>query len=364
MNTLNAWHVKTPDGKVQGPFSDQEIVKMAKAGAISRADQMRHPERTKGAWVNAIGIPALAKLLPPQLGGVFPATATPTIDKSAKNARNFPSLASDLPEWTEASGPLPGSSTGTVDYWAQVSQEFAASKGAPTRESVSSKSAVANDLEKAAASLLKDEEDEKKLRARQKGNNFFKIFAGFALSIGALSILGVFYWFLSENSKYVKESIVPNVEAMVDKEVKKLQLQQSNGTTIPNGEQGTANWNRLVAKAQRNAKKKVERWDNERSRTGPIPFTCVVRGDIRKTNSLTNPYEGELVITDEKKYIEIGQTVLSVYTYKFAMQGDSWVPITGVMERTETKGGYRQPPKKETFGPTDFEFHLNDFLID
>lgn len=233
MNTLNSWHVKTPNGNVQGPFSDQQILKMARTGAISRADRLQHPERTKGEWVTAIGIPALGKLLPPQGGSVLPTKSTSNTDKSSKNATTSSTLDSYLPDWTQASVPVPGSVTGTVDYWAQVSQEFAASKASPNQKSVSSKSSVSSQLEKAHASVLKDEEDAKKLVAWQKGNTFYKVFAGFALSIGVLSIIGVFYWFLSENSKYVKESIVPNIEAMADRASKSHNENLNAGETLP-----------------------------------------------------------------------------------------------------------------------------------
>lgn len=148
MNTDKTWQVKSPNGEVQGPFTDAQILQLLKNGSVSALHELRNATRTKGAWVSATKIPGVAKILEGRAGNNLPRTdppnppsdfpsvglgGSPSVDLASLN------LPSDIPNWT-ASAPAPSHGMpATTDYWVSAAQSLAGNSNASNARAESTK---------------------------------------------------------------------------------------------------------------------------------------------------------------------------------------------------------------------------------
>jgi hypothetical protein len=126
-------------------------------------------------------------------------------------------------------------------------------------------------------------------------------------------------------------------------------------------EQAIASWNRFIQRVQKNAKLAVADYDRQNP-SDRGSYTVGVRGDLRKSDSLTNPLEGELVIQEATAYKAIFTKRSYTYTFKFVPQGDSWVPVSGVSEMSEFKQNKNSDPVKKTLPEAGVQNVLKKFL--
>lgn len=137
MNTDNTWFVRSLGGKVLGPFTDSQILKMSKDGVITSSHELRNATRTKGAWVKATQISGISQFLekkssnaPPNTDSTNSQELGPNSEGSGLSTIDFASLnlPSDIPAWTTAPPSSPTGTPGTSDYWMSTSPSLAASE--------------------------------------------------------------------------------------------------------------------------------------------------------------------------------------------------------------------------------------------
>lgn len=60
---LRGWHMRNMDGVEYGPFTDAEVLAYASESRITRDSKLKHLKHTKGEWISAVEIPAIASRL-------------------------------------------------------------------------------------------------------------------------------------------------------------------------------------------------------------------------------------------------------------------------------------------------------------
>lgn len=111
-----SWYIQKSTRKIEGPFLDNQILKLAKEGKISRSFKLKHAQRTDGKWVFATEVPGVGKLVLQNANGM--GELPPEFEEE--------SLGDGLPSWTAASQVPQAAIPGASDYWNQVTHGLAA----------------------------------------------------------------------------------------------------------------------------------------------------------------------------------------------------------------------------------------------
>ncbi len=120
----------------------------------------------------------------------------------------------------------------------------------------------------------------------------------------------------------------------------------SASSAAPKGDEAAlADWQALVAKARSYENRKL----SEREKTNLwTPGTTVdVRGDLRRTDSLTSPYHGEMVI-----FYDVPSGFSYKWTYSFTRDGGQWQAVSGIQEKTDKARGTSAKVTKTELAPS------------
>jgi hypothetical protein len=129
MDSKSLWYMQSKAGTAEGPYSDQQILKMAMEGSLSRTAKVRHTQRTKNEWILATAVPGLGSIVlnntspvaevSPQKGPSSNPTPAPAPQRSKPSETS--GLGSGVPRWSAANPILSRNDSLSHDYWDSMS---------------------------------------------------------------------------------------------------------------------------------------------------------------------------------------------------------------------------------------------------
>ncbi len=122
-----SWHIKTQAGKIEGPFSDNQILQWAREGKLSLAVKLKHPDRTGGEWLLARDVVALKAIISQSTGS---RTSPPTIDLPDDPS----ALGENLPNWRPPESTPSTNTPEGSNYWNNVSKSLATPSKKPEKK--------------------------------------------------------------------------------------------------------------------------------------------------------------------------------------------------------------------------------------
>ncbi|MFN6164545.1 MAG: hypothetical protein ACK6DC_13580 [Planctomycetota bacterium] len=129
MDSKSLWYMQSKAGTAEGPYSDQQILKMAMEGSLSRTAKVRHTQRTKNEWILATAVPGLGSIVlnntspvaevSPQKGPSSNPTPAPAPQRSKPSETS--GLGLGVPRWSAANPILSRNDSLSHDYWDSMS---------------------------------------------------------------------------------------------------------------------------------------------------------------------------------------------------------------------------------------------------